>query len=45
MEQVAPILIIDEETVNADPRGKKDLAAFDHVRIIQYKTADIAKEI
>ena len=45
IEQVVPILIIDEETVNADPRSKKDLGDFSHVMTIQYKIADMAKEL
>jgi hypothetical protein len=45
MEQVVPILIIDEETVNTNPRNKKDLDTFGHIRTIQYKIADIVKEI
>lgn len=44
IEQVVPILIIDEETVNADPKSKKDFDGFRHIKIIQYKIADIAKE-
>ena len=45
IEQVVPVLIIDEETVNTGPRNKKDLDAFSHVITIQYKIADIAKEL
>jgi hypothetical protein len=45
IEQVVPVLIIDEETVNTSPRNKKDLDAFSHVITIQYKIADIAKEL
>jgi len=45
IEQVVPVLIIDEETVNADPRSKKDLGDFSHVMTIQYKIADMAKEL
>jgi len=45
IEQVVPILIIDEETVNTNPRNKKDLDDFSHVTTIQYKIADMAKEL
>ena len=45
IEQVVPILIIDEETVNTNPRNKKDLDDFSPVTTIQYKIADMAKEL
>ena len=42
---VVPVLLVDEETVNADPRAAGDLKEFPHVTSIQYKIADMVKEV
>lgn len=45
IEQVVPVLLVDEETVGSSPRNQQDLDAFSHITTIQYKAADIEKEL
>jgi hypothetical protein len=43
--KVLGILLIDEETVTSSPRNQKDIDAFPNIKTVQYKIADIIKEM
>ena len=45
VDSVVPVLIIDEDAISSNPRSKKELAGFSHIKVIQYKAADMAKEL